>query len=119
MRFLTFGFSITKYSHARELKHPDGMMNSLNQPQDVIVTTRKALGVCLDSDWDYVCGNSVYNVNKPLLLSFEFGNHLLHYKKEPFDNVLFKVNKTLLESIMEIYYFTPEITALATCYSSR
>lgn len=48
MRFLTFGFSITKYSHAEELQHPDGMMNSLNQPQDVSVSTRKALDLCLD-----------------------------------------------------------------------
>lgn len=48
MRLLTFGFSITKYSHAEELQHPDGMMNSLNQPQDVIVSTRKALDLCLD-----------------------------------------------------------------------
>lgn len=44
MRFLTFAFSITKYSHAEELQHPDRMMNSLNQPQDVTVST----GLCLD-----------------------------------------------------------------------
>lgn len=48
MRLLTFGFSIAKYSHAEELQHPDGMMNSLNQPQDVIVSTHKALDLCLD-----------------------------------------------------------------------
>lgn len=48
MRFLTFAFSITKYSHTEELQHPDGMMNSLNQPQDVTVSTHKALGLCLD-----------------------------------------------------------------------
>lgn len=48
MRFLTFAFSITKYSHTEELQHPDAMMNSLNQPQDVTVSTHKALGLCLD-----------------------------------------------------------------------
>lgn len=64
MRFLTFAFSITKYSHAEELQHPDGMMNSLNQPQDVIVSTHKALDLCLDWDWDYVRGNFIYAVNK-------------------------------------------------------
>lgn len=75
MRFLTFAFSITKYSHAEELQHPDGMMNSLNQPQDVIVSTHKALGLCLDWDWDYVRGNFIYAVNKPLSLSLESGKH--------------------------------------------
>lgn len=113
-RFLTFGFSITKYSH-----HPDGMMNSLNQPQDVIVSTRKALDLCLDWDWDYVRGNWIYAVNKPLSSSFEFGKHLFCYKKGPIDNTLFKVNGSLSVSIMEMYYSIPEITVLATCYSFR
>lgn len=116
MRFLTFSFSITKYSHAKELQHPDGMMNSLNQPQDVIVSTRKALHLCLDWDWDYVCGNWMYAVNKPLSLSFEFGKHLFCYKKEPINNTFFKVNETLPESTMEMYYCTSETTVLPTCY---
>lgn len=38
------------------------------------------------------------------------------YKKGPIDNTLFEVNETLSESIMEIYYRTPEITVLVTCY---
>lgn len=45
MRFLTFVFNITKYSHTEELQHPDAMMN---QSQDVTVSTHKALGLCLD-----------------------------------------------------------------------
>lgn len=48
MTFLTFRFSITKFSHVQQLQHPDGMTNSLNRPQDVIVSARKALGLCLD-----------------------------------------------------------------------
>lgn len=59
----------------RNFQHPDGMMNSLNQPQDVIVSTHKALDLCLDWDWDYVCGNFIYAVNKSFSLSLEFGKH--------------------------------------------
>lgn len=59
----------------RNFQHPDGMMNSLNQPQDVIVSTHKALDLCLDWDWDYVRGNFIYAVNKSFSLSLEFGKH--------------------------------------------
>lgn len=74
VRFLTFSFSITKYSHAEELQHPDGMMNSLNQPQDVIVSTRKALHLCLDWNWDYVRGNWICAVNKHSFCHLSLGS---------------------------------------------
>lgn len=57
MRLLTFAFGITKYSHTEELQHPDGMMNALNQPQDVTVSTQSSwcvfglgLGLCV---WEF------------------------------------------------------------------
>jgi len=94
-------------------------MNSLNQPRDVTVSTRKALHLRLDEGRVYVRGGWISAVNQPLSLPFDFGKRLLRCNKGPINNTFFEVNETLSESIMEMYYSTSEITVLATCYYFR